>query len=57
MGYDMRNLTKEERSIFDGLTRKCWDGEKRDLEKLNIYERRVLLSLMEKAGVYTPKAK
>ena len=49
-GYALYNLSKVDQEIFQALTRKAWDGEKRDLSKLNKAERGVLEKLMEKAG-------
>jgi hypothetical protein len=57
MGYALHKLSKEDAAIFVKLTEKCWNGEKRDLSKLNQYERGVLQKLMQEAGEYKPEKK
>lgn len=57
MGYAVYKLSKEDAAIFNKLTEKCWDGEKRDLSKLNKYERAVLQKLMDEAGLHEPQRK
>lgn len=55
MGYNLTKLDKTEQSIFHALSKKCWDGKKRNFSKLNKHEEGVLRMLMDKAGEYKPR--
>lgn len=49
-GYNIYKLDKAEQAIVNALTKKCWDGEKRDFSRLDAADRNILTGLLEKAG-------
>lgn len=49
-GYNIYKLNKAEQAIVNALTKKCWDGEKRDFSRLDAADRNILTGLLEKAG-------
>lgn len=49
-GYNIYKLDKAEQAIVNALTKKCWDGEKRNLDLLCDPDRRILTKLLDKAG-------